>query len=207
MQSEVEFRVLLALVMVAFVAHRGYYHRKCRVFAEGATDAERGKLASAVAGALGALGLLATMVYIVDARWLTWSAAPLPDWLRWVGLVLALAGFVLLHLAQRALGTNWSESPRMLDGQTMVAEGPYRSIRHPIYTAFLLILAAPLLLSANWFIGSAWLAMTGLEVSSRIRVEEDLMTARFGDRYRRYRAVTGALLPRLSWRGRTGPDT
>ncbi len=204
MQSEVEFRVLLALVMVAFVAHRGYYHRKCRVFAEGATDAERGKLASAVAGALGVVGLLATIVYLVDARWLTWSAVPLPSWLRWAGLVTALAGFVLLHRAQRALGTNWSESPRLLDGQSLVAEGPYRSIRHPIYTAFLLILAAPSLLSANWFIGSAWLAMTGLEVSSRIRIEEDLMTSRFGDRYRCYQAVTGALLPRLPWRGRTG---
>ena len=205
MQSEVEFRVLLALVMVAFVAHRGYYHRKYEACAEGTTAAEQG-LVTAVTSAIGAVGLLASIAYIVNARWLAWSAAPLPDWLRWVGLVLALAGFVLLHLAQRALGTNWSESPRMLDGQTMVAEGPYRSIRHPIYTAFLLILAAPLLLSANWFIGSAWLAMTGLEVSSRIRVEEDLMTARFGDRYRRYRAVTGALLPRLSWRARTGPD-
>lgn len=129
---------------------------------------------------------------------------PLPAWLRWAGV--ALAGFVLLHRSQRAVGSNWSESPRLLHGQVLVMEGPYRSVRHPIYTAFLFILAAPFLLSANWFIGSAWLVMTGLYVFSRIRTEEDLMMSRFGDRYRRYKTVTGALLPRLSKRVRPGPS-
>jgi protein-S-isoprenylcysteine O-methyltransferase Ste14 len=79
----------------------------------------------------------------------------------------------------------------------LVTSGPYRRIRHPIYTAFLLILGAPLLLSANWLIGGAWLAMTILEVTTRIRIEEAMMLSRFGDQYRAYMATTGRLLPRV----------
>ncbi len=205
MQSELSFRVLLVILLVAFVAHRGYYHKKCRPLANGAAATEQGKLIPTSTTVIGVLGLLATIAYVVNPRLVAWSALPVPEWLRWMGVPLALVGFILLHWAQRALGRNWSDSPRLLKAQTLVMAGPYRAIRHPIYTAFLLILAAPFLLSANWFIGSMWLAMTSLEVFSRIRVEEALMISHFGEEYRRYKAVTGRLLPRLSRpkRGRT----
>jgi protein-S-isoprenylcysteine O-methyltransferase Ste14 len=75
--------------------------------------------------------------------------------------------------------------------------GPYRWIRHPIYTSFLLILGSTLLITANWFIGSLWLAVTALDVRSRIKFEEGRLEARFGATYDSYRRSTGSLLPRL----------
>jgi protein-S-isoprenylcysteine O-methyltransferase Ste14 len=62
----------------------------------------------------------------------------------------------------------------MIKGQSLIVSGPYRFIRHPIYMAFLLILGATLFISANWFLGLTWIAMTALEVASRIGFEESL---------------------------------
>jgi protein-S-isoprenylcysteine O-methyltransferase Ste14 len=85
----------------------------------------------------------------------------------------------------------------MMADQALITSGPYRFIRHPIYTAFLLILGSTLLISANWLIGLTWLGMTLIEVISRIGFEENLMLEYFGDRYREYMKTTGRLLPRL----------
>jgi protein-S-isoprenylcysteine O-methyltransferase Ste14 len=73
--------------------------------------------------------------------------------------------------------------------------GPYGWVRHPMYSAFLLILSAPGLIAANWFIGLSWIAMTAADVLSRIRAEEAMMLAKFGDRYAIYSRQTGRLLP------------
>jgi protein-S-isoprenylcysteine O-methyltransferase Ste14 len=98
------------------------------------------------------------------------------------------------------LGKNWSDAPKLVEDQRMIASGPYRWIRHPIYAAFLLILGSLSLVSANWFLGGLWIATTGLDVVSRIRTEETMMLARFGEPYRDYLRRTGRLLPRVHGR-------
>ena len=60
-----------------------------------------------------------------------------------------------------------------------------------------MILGSSLLISANWFIGSMWLAMTAIESRSRVAFEEAKLLARFGESYDSYKRKTGALLPRL----------
>ena len=81
--------------------------------------------------------------------------------------------------------------------QTLVTSGPYQFIRHPIYTAFLLILGSTLFISANWLIGLCWIGMTVLEIVSRIQFEESLLVEYFGDQYRDYVKKTGRLLPKV----------
>src|SRR4029453_15086827 len=118
----------------------------------------------------------------------------LPPRRGWAGIGSALLGFALLQWAQDTLGKNWSDRPRMIQEQALIMSGPYQFIRHPIYTAFLLILGSTLLISANWLIGFAWLSMTTLEVASRIGFEENLMLEYFGDQYHEYMKRTGRLL-------------
>ena len=143
------------------------------------------------------VGFIAIIVYAINPAWLAWAALPLPIWLRWTGVGLTLLGFALLQWAQNTLGKNWSDTPRMIQEQALVTSGPYRLIRHPIYTAFVFILGSTLLISANWLIGLAWLGMTILELASRIQFEEGLMLEYFGDQYREYMKRTGRLLPKL----------
>ncbi|HEY9525701.1 MAG TPA: isoprenylcysteine carboxylmethyltransferase family protein, partial [Anaerolineales bacterium] len=86
---------------------------------------------------------------------------------------------------------------RMLKEQTLITSGPYRTIRHPIYTAFILILGSTLFISSNWLIGLCWAGMTILEVISRIGFEESLMLEFFGEQYREYMKKTGRLFPKV----------
>lgn len=196
METEILFRSIVPALIIAFALHRGYYVRKHGEETNSLKKREEG-MASKVAGVLGLLGFVAILVYAIQPAWLSWASLPLPLWLRWAGVGIALLGFALLQWAQSTLGKNWSDTPRMIEEQSLITSGPYQFIRHPIYTAFLLILGAMLLISANWLIGLAWIGMTVLEVASRIGFEENLMLEYFGDQYREYMKRTGRLLPKF----------
>src|SRR5688572_13337499 len=150
METEMVFRILLPTLLVAFIVHRGYYTKK---YSESANDTLKKReegTAAKLAGLLGIIGFIGMIVYVINPGWLAWATLPLPFWLRWVGVGIALAGFALLQWAQNTLGKSWSDTPRMIKEQALVTSGPYKLIRHPIYTAFLLILGSTLFISANW---------------------------------------------------------
>lgn len=193
---ETIYRIIVPLLIVVFAAHRGYYVRKHGREQNTLKKREEG-LVSKIAGILGLIGFISALMYAVRPGWLSWAALPLPLWLRWMGVVIALLGFALLQWAQNTLGKNWSDTPRMIKEQSLITSGPYQFIRHPIYTAFLFILGSTLFISANWLIGAAWIGMTVLEVTSRIGFEEQLMLEYFGNQYREYMTRTGRLLPKF----------
>ncbi len=197
METETIFRILLPVLIVAFMAHRGYYTKKHGESANDTLKKREEGPASKLAGLLGMVGFLAILVYVINPGWLAWASLSLPTWLRWGGVGVALAGFALLQWAQNTMGKNWSDTPRMMKEQALVTGGPYRWVRHPIYTAFLLILGATCFISANWLIGLCWLGMTTLEIMSRIGFEEALMLEYFGDQYREYMKHTGRFLPKV----------
>jgi protein-S-isoprenylcysteine O-methyltransferase Ste14 len=197
MQSETTFRIILPLVMIAFVAHRGYYVRKHGKEAADTLKKREEGTVTKLAGLLGLMGLISILAYVFLPHLLSWASLSFPLWLRWSGVGMAVLGFALLQWAQNTLGKNWSDTPRMIKEQALVTSGPYQAIRHPIYTAFLLIMGSTLLISANWLIGLSWIGMTVLEIASRIGFEESLMLEYFGDQYRDYMKKTGRLIPRL----------
>ena len=197
MASETIFRILLPLLIIGFAAHRGYYvkfHSK----PEDATLRKREEgIVSKIAGVLGIIGFLSAIAYAINPDWVEFASLPLPIWLRWLGVGIALIGFALLQWSQSTLGKSWSDTPRMMKEQALITSGPYRIIRHPIYTAFILILGSTLFISANWLIGLCWAGMTTLEVASRIGFEESLMLEFFGEQYREYMKKTGRLFPKV----------
>lgn len=197
MNNDLMFRILLMALLVFFVAHRGYYTKKYGRPESDIVTARGRSTTQSVANGLSLLALLATAVYLFAPQLLAWASLPFPLWLRWAGVGLAVVGFALLQWAHSALSRNWSDHPRLLAGQQLVTGGPYRWIRHPIYTAFLIILSAPLFLSANLLVGVAWIASTALEVVSRVGYEEALLAEQFGESYQAYASQTGRLLPRL----------
>lgn len=193
---EAIFRVILPVLIIAFAAHRGYYVRKHGKEENTLKQREEGMI-SKIAGLLGLAGFVAVALNTIKPSWLTWASLPLPVTVRWAGVGVALLGFALLQWSQNTLGKNWSDTPRMIKEQSLVTTGPYQYIRHPIYTAFLMVLGSTLLISANWLVGLPWIGMTILEVASRIGFEENLMLEYFGEQYREYMKRTGRLLPRV----------
>ena len=197
MQTETIFRIVLPVLIISFAAHRGYYvkyHSK----PEDATVKQREEgIVSKLAGLLGMAGFISVVAYVINPNWLAFGSLSFPIWIRWTGLGIALVGFALLQWSQVTLVNSWSDTPRMMKEQTLITSGPYHSIRHPIYTAFILILSSTLFISSNWLIGLCWAGMTIMEVVSRIGFEETLMLEYFGEQYREYMKTTGRLFPRL----------
>lgn len=197
METQTLFRIILPTLIVLFVIHRGYYvGRHSKPETETVKRREEDAI-SKFAALLSVVGFVTIAAHVANAAWMSWADLPFPAWLRWTGVGIAVIGFALLQWAQNTLGKNWSDMPRLLKGQSLITSGPYQYIRHPIYTAFLLILGSTFFISANWMIGLAWIGMSALEVASRIGYEEALMLESFGDQYREYMKKTGRLFPKV----------
>ncbi len=197
MNEPIVFRLLVALILAAFVVHRGYYSRRLPPVERETVDRMDRSPATIAAAILSVAALVSSILYVFFPSLIAWATVPFPAWLRWIGLGVCLAGFVLLEESHRALGRNWSDQPRLMATQQLVTSGPYRTIRHPIYASFLLILGALLLISANGSVGIAWIGSVALDAAGRIRYEERVMADRFGEEYSEYLKRTGRLLPRL----------
>lgn len=124
-----------------------------------------------------------------------WRAAtPLPFA---VGTALMLFALWVLIQVHAALGDAWSRSLRIREGQTLVTTGIYGRIRHPMYSAGVLIGLGQLALLENWVAGAGGLiGMAGI-LFVRVPREEAMMIDWYGDSYRAYMGRTGAFLPRL----------
>ncbi|MDD5127364.1 MAG: isoprenylcysteine carboxylmethyltransferase family protein [Dehalococcoidales bacterium] len=135
--------------------------------------------------------------YLLFPESLAWGMLLLPPWLRLLGAglgILALLWFVWIH---QNLGNNLSVRLRIKDSQTLITNGPYRLVRHPMYTAFYVLHLAAFFLTANWFIGLTWTVGLTAVIFLRVNREEAMLLSRFGEEYNSYMANTGRFLPRI----------
>lgn len=111
-------------------------------------------------------------------------------------LVMAFA-LVLFYRVHRELGRNWSDSLQVRETHSLVTEGLYHYVRHPMYSAFFLWGVAQLLLLPNWIAGPAGLVGFAILFGFRVGREEQMMIDAFGDQYRAYMRRTARLIPWL----------
>ena len=136
----------------------------------------------------------AMIVYMIWPVALQWAALPLPSWLRWLGAVLGVAMLPLVYWLFRSLGRNVSETVLTKEKQELVVSGPYRWVRHPLYSVATAILLALSLIAANWFMGVMVLLIAAL-LPALTRREERHLLEKFGEHYREYMQHTGRFLP------------
>jgi protein-S-isoprenylcysteine O-methyltransferase Ste14 len=183
-------------VFLAFMVIRVAYQR-IALRTRGKVDIREGNLAK-VMRLVWAVPLLAVLItYMVRPDALSWAALPLPEWAQWLGLAMAWGALPLLWWVHWALGSNFSGLIHIRDEHTLVTHGPYRWVRHPMYTVFYVYMTGLLLLTSNWLIGGLFLLGVTLAVIPRLPREEALMIEKFGDTYREYMKRTGRFLPRL----------
>jgi protein-S-isoprenylcysteine O-methyltransferase Ste14 len=154
-----------------------------------------GWLLALVVRSLIGVSLGTAVVSIVDPRNTSWSAVDLPAWLRWSAVAASVPVLALVFWILRALGRNFSTS--LVEPETLVTDGPYRLVRHPLYAAFLLLWLVFALISANWFVGAAGISAFAIVLIIRTPKEERLLLGRFGDEYRAYVQRTGRIVPKL----------
>ncbi len=94
------------------------------------------------------------------------------------------------------LGRNWSGTVTLKQDHELIRGGPYRWVRHPIYTGILLALLGSAIATAEWR-GPLGFALITISLLRKIKVEERVLTGQFGEAYTRYQAEVPALLPGL----------
>jgi protein-S-isoprenylcysteine O-methyltransferase Ste14 len=134
---------------------------------------------------LGALLMGLTLDWILPAYVVTTA---LPLWTRLVlGAVLAVGGFALVQTAKRAFQHLGTEVKPWLPSTQIVASGPYRYMRNPMYVAGVLIIGGlALALASDWTLIMLVPTAVVLHYGVVLR-EERYLERKFGDAYRQYR--------------------
>lgn len=115
-----------------------------------------------------------------------------------VGALFFAVGIWLLWRSHADLGRNFAPTLQIVEDHSLVTDGVFRRIRHPMYAAHLLWAIGQMLLLQNWIAGPAFLVVQIPLYLRRIPAEERMMLEQFGDEYREYMKRTGRLIPRLS---------
>ena len=111
--------------------------------------------------------------------------------------LLLLNGAALFRWSSTTMGRNWSLVARTRDDHELVATGPFALVRHPIYVSMLLFLLA-LAIATGHYLQLLWAVPAfALGTWIRIREEEKLLRAAFGEAFDAYARRTGAMFPRL----------
>jgi protein-S-isoprenylcysteine O-methyltransferase Ste14 len=130
----------------------------------------------------------------------TWLARALYDataTAQWAGFALVLAGIAFAFWARWHLGANWSGTVTLKEGHELIRSGPYRFIRHPIYTGLLLSILGTVIQIAQ-VRGFLAFFLVWVCLYAKARREESFLRDEFGDRFAAHVSHTGMFLPKFS---------
>ena len=143
------------------------------------------------------LPMLAVAVLLLVHRGPPWLLVPLVPggWVRYgIAVVVIVAGLGFSAWARTTLGGNWSGTVTVKEGHELIQSGPYRRIRHPIYTGILIALFGTGLAGGRVY-GLLAFLLALVTIGRKARLEERWMEQEFGERYTEYRQRSWALLP------------
>jgi protein-S-isoprenylcysteine O-methyltransferase Ste14 len=196
MSEDTLFRSVTAVLMAAMIGISiSFRHRADRTGGRVGRHEEPApvRMGLSLSGLLGFGGLLA---YFFWPSLLAPTMVAVPVWVRWMGVALLAASTLATYWIFSSLGTNVTRTVLTREDATLVTSGPYRFVRHPLYTnGALAFTALSLATTSWWFFASIALGMALLGV--RTRQEEAHLEARFGQAWRAYANGTGRFFPRL----------
>ena len=124
------------------------------------------------------------------------SGSPLVQWgLAGLAVAIAVASVWLVNAAARRLGKQWALTARLVEGHTLIQDGPYRFVRNPIYTGMFGMLVATGLAVTQWVPLLVAIVLFIPGTCIRIRSEERLLREAFGSEFEEYARRVPALIP------------
>jgi protein-S-isoprenylcysteine O-methyltransferase Ste14 len=195
MLEEFPYRVALLIVMV-FTMSVALYHRLKAASGERISHKEEGYAFAILLRLAGLVLWLSTFAFLIYPPAIRWATIPVPDWVRWMGIVIGVLCPALMYWTLSSLGKNLTDTVVVRSNATLTTHGPYRWVRHPFYVTAAIVMAAATLLSANWMIGLGSLLVLTL-LTIRTPKEEEMLEERFGQQYRDYMQRTGRFFPKL----------
>ena len=110
-----------------------------------------------------------------------------------IGLILTAAGIVFAIAARFYLGRNWGMPMSLKEDRKLVQKGPYKYIRHPIYSGMLLAMVGTILVAGPWWLVICALCSAYFFYSAV--AEERTLTKEFPTEYPVYKKSTKMLIP------------
>jgi protein-S-isoprenylcysteine O-methyltransferase Ste14 len=146
------------------------------------------------------LPLLAAAVLMASRRlpivWLYGRVLPASTALAMSGIAVTALGLAFAIWARLHLGGNWSGAITLKQNHTLVRTGPYRLVRHPIYSGLLLALLGSAIAIGEWR-GFVAVALAWLALQRKASLEERWMRQSFGQDYEHYASEVPALIPSI----------
>ncbi|MGY5853905.1 MAG: isoprenylcysteine carboxylmethyltransferase family protein [Candidatus Thorarchaeota archaeon] len=199
MADETFYRILFVALYALFFSVRGYYRfAKPRLTEQGEVEERKefGKAEALMSFAI--LGYFASIIlYILNLPWLEWSQIlTYPESVRWVGVVIALANIPLLGWIHRTLDRQYSACLQIKESHSLITEGPYSRVRHPMYTVLNGFSFGISLVTAN-ILAIGFAILVAIPFPFVARKEEQMMIETFGGEYEEYMKRTGRFFPRI----------
>jgi len=116
--------------------------------------------------------------------------------LRWLGVALGAAGYLLIFWSGLALGRQYSPEVTIQKDHRLITNGPFRWIRHPRYAGVIALSIGVSLAFRSWVGLAAVLMVTGVLIF-RIRDEEELLHREFGREWEAYSRTSSRLIPKI----------
>jgi protein-S-isoprenylcysteine O-methyltransferase Ste14 len=139
----------------------------------------------------------ALLLYEPNLPWAFLYRRFLPDDVRlgWFGAIVAFLGALFAVWARWTIGKDWSAEVQIKQGHELIRTGPYRMIRHPIYTGLLVAVVGTSIVTAQVR------SLLGLLIIlfgfiRKAKKEESFLSAEFGPAFAEHRRRTGFFLPR-----------
>jgi protein-S-isoprenylcysteine O-methyltransferase Ste14 len=202
MESDQLFRVIFFVLFIVLLAIRAYFGWKVRQKGQSSWSVNRevakreGKCSILLRPLMFLAVLLLTALYAVLPGGPAWLVLPLPAGVRALGAALGVFGLLFLIRVHSALREYWSTVLQLRKEHSLINTGPYRRIRHPMYSALMTCFLSLALVSAAWPL--LLLAVLTVPFFYRVTVKEEaMMTEQFGEEYHAYRGRTGRFLPQV----------
>lgn len=138
---------------------------------------------------LGSMGVFAAVVVVYESNPTGYL------WVRGIGALIILSGLLLSMWALNCLGNNWIGGIGIHKGHVLIQDGPYRVIRHPLYTGMMVGALGSGIVTLNPFYAVATLVFA-LAFAARAPREEQALRTKF-KKYDAYTANTGWFFPKL----------
>lgn len=145
-----------------------------------------------------AFGLLLIPLLWVFTSFLDKFKIEFPIGLRVAGIVISVISLFYFRWIHKALGANWSPTLEIRKGNQLIKTGPYKSIRHPMYTQIWLWTIAQIFIVSNLFAGFSGIIVWAILYFMRVLKEEEMMMENFGDEYVEYLNQTWRVFPKPS---------
>jgi protein-S-isoprenylcysteine O-methyltransferase len=108
--------------------------------------------------------------------------------------ILCICGLGFCFWARVVLGGNWSGTVTLKENHELILRGPYRLVRHPIYTGLLAMVIATVIQQGH-IAGMIGLVLVFVSLWIKLSDEEELMRKQFPDQYAAYRRRVKRIIP------------